>query len=97
VIHFAPNGNYLERTPARQECLSFRNGCDTTNPQTAAMSDGITTCTIYSVCTAGNYPYALHGPRTADLNGRRADWGHDERKADDGLRTARMVPIPPAG
>ncbi len=32
------------------------NGCDTTNTQTVAMSDGITTCTIYNVCTAGNYP-----------------------------------------
>ena len=32
------------------------NVCDTTNTQTVAMSDGITTCTIYNVCTAGNYP-----------------------------------------
>jgi poly(3-hydroxybutyrate) depolymerase len=33
-----------------------RNGCSTTNTQSAAMSDGITTCTIYNQCTAGNYP-----------------------------------------
>jgi polyhydroxybutyrate depolymerase len=39
-----------------RDALIKRNGCDTTNTQTAAMSDGITTCTIYNVCTAGNYP-----------------------------------------
>ena len=38
--------------------------------------------------------YPLHGPRTADLKGRRADWGYDKGRADDGLRTARMVPVP---
>jgi poly(3-hydroxybutyrate) depolymerase len=32
------------------------NGCDTTNTQTVAMSDGITTCTKYSVCSSGPYP-----------------------------------------
>jgi poly(3-hydroxybutyrate) depolymerase len=41
---------------AARDALIKRNGCDTTNTQTAAMSDGITTCTIYNVCTAGNYP-----------------------------------------
>ena len=45
----------------------------------------------------GELAYPLRRPRTADLNGRRADWSHDERKADDGLRTARMVSVPPAG
>jgi polyhydroxybutyrate depolymerase len=39
-----------------RDALIKRNGCDATNTQTAAMSDGITTCTIYNVCTAGNYP-----------------------------------------
>jgi len=34
--------------------LIQRNGCDTTNVQTATMSDGITTCTIYNVCTSGD-------------------------------------------
>jgi poly(3-hydroxybutyrate) depolymerase len=38
---------------AARDALIKRNGCDTTNTQTAAMSDGITTCTIYNVCTAG--------------------------------------------
>ena len=33
-----------------------RNGCSTTNTQSAPMSDGITTCTIYNQCTSGNYP-----------------------------------------
>ncbi|MBN1605942.1 MAG: prolyl oligopeptidase family serine peptidase [Polyangiaceae bacterium] len=32
------------------------NGCDTAQTETVAMSDGITTCTIYRVCSAGNYP-----------------------------------------
>jgi polyhydroxybutyrate depolymerase len=32
------------------------NGCDTTQTESVAMSDGITTCTIYRVCSAGNYP-----------------------------------------
>ena len=27
-----------------------------TKTETVAMSDGITTCTVYNVCTAGNYP-----------------------------------------
>jgi poly(3-hydroxybutyrate) depolymerase len=31
------------------------NGCDTTNTQTETL-DANTTCTIYNVCTAGNYP-----------------------------------------
>ena len=31
------------------------NGCDTINTQTVTM-DSNTTCTIYNVCTAGNYP-----------------------------------------
>jgi polyhydroxybutyrate depolymerase len=39
-----------------RDALIKRNGCDTTKTQTAAMADGITTCTIYNVCTAGNYP-----------------------------------------
>jgi poly(3-hydroxybutyrate) depolymerase len=39
-----------------RDALVKRNGCDTTNTQTVAMSDGITTCTIYNVCTSGNYP-----------------------------------------
>jgi polyhydroxybutyrate depolymerase len=39
-----------------RDALIKRNGCDATNTQTATMSDGITTCTIYNVCTAGNYP-----------------------------------------
>ncbi len=52
---------------------------------------------LCTMATVADLTYPLHGPRTADLNGRRADWGHDERKADDGLRTARMVPVPPAG
>jgi poly(3-hydroxybutyrate) depolymerase len=29
-----------------------RNGCSTTNTQSAPMSDGITTCTIYNSCTS---------------------------------------------
>lgn len=37
-----------------RDALIKRNGCDTTNTQTAAMSDGITTCTIYNVCTSGD-------------------------------------------
>ena len=37
-----------------RDALIQRNGCDTTNTQTAAMSDGITTCTIYNVCTSGD-------------------------------------------
>jgi len=32
------------------------NGCDTTNTQSSTMSDGVTVCTIYNVCTAGPYP-----------------------------------------
>ncbi len=32
------------------------NGCDATNTQTATMSDGVTVCTIYNVCTSGAYP-----------------------------------------
>jgi polyhydroxybutyrate depolymerase len=39
-----------------RDALIKRNGCDATNTQTAAMSDGITTCTIYNLCTAGDYP-----------------------------------------
>jgi polyhydroxybutyrate depolymerase len=31
-----------------------RNGCSTTNTQSAPMSDGITTCTIYNSCTSGS-------------------------------------------
>jgi polyhydroxybutyrate depolymerase len=41
---------------AARDRLIQRNGCNTTNTQTAAMPDGITTCTIYNDCTAGNYP-----------------------------------------
>jgi len=37
-----------------RDALIQRNGCDTTNTQTAAMSDGITICTIYNVCTSGD-------------------------------------------
>ena len=37
-----------------RDALIQRNGCDTTNTQMAAMSDGITTCTIYNVCTSGD-------------------------------------------
>ena len=50
--------------------------------------------TSFSISIAGERLYPLHGPRTADLNGRRADWGYDKGRADDGLRTARMVPVP---
>jgi len=32
------------------------NGCDTSNTETVAMSDGKTTCTVYKNCTAGNFP-----------------------------------------
>ena len=32
------------------------NGCDTANTESVAMSDGITTCTVYKNCTAGDYP-----------------------------------------
>jgi poly(3-hydroxybutyrate) depolymerase len=39
-----------------RDLFILHNGCDTTNTQSVAMSDGITTCTIYNVCTAGNYP-----------------------------------------
>ena len=31
------------------------NGCDTTNTQSVVI-DANTTCTLYNVCTAGNYP-----------------------------------------
>jgi polyhydroxybutyrate depolymerase len=37
-----------------RDALIKRDGCDTTNTQTAAMSDGITMCTIYDVCTSGD-------------------------------------------
>jgi polyhydroxybutyrate depolymerase len=32
------------------------NGCDTTNTESVAMSDGKTTCTVYTNCTSGDYP-----------------------------------------
>jgi len=39
-----------------RDAMIKRNGCDTTQTKTAAMADGKTTCTIYDVCAAGNYP-----------------------------------------
>ena len=41
---------------AARDRLIQRNGCSTMSTQTKAMSDGITTCTIYNSCTSGNYP-----------------------------------------
>lgn len=40
---------------AARDALIKRNGCDTTNTQMSTMSDG-TICTIYNVCTSGDYP-----------------------------------------
>ena len=39
-----------------RDAMIKRNGCDANSTKTAMMSDGKTVCTIYDVCTSGNFP-----------------------------------------
>ena len=39
-----------------RDAMIKRNGCDSTQTKTATMADGKTSCTVYDVCTSGNFP-----------------------------------------